>query len=103
METECFWLRILRELSDVVQVIVVGASLNGPVKTGAGELEGVREHFGLDVAFNNVAHQTSVNVVSDTASVVNLSEYEIEHFVGNQLLSVKENLQLFLANVEVLC
>ena len=97
VHTESFRLRVKRKLLDVLNVIVLTSSRNTSVVLGVREVEFISQDFRDEIATNDAEDKSSINVISDTTSIVNLSDQEIEHLEGNFFEVIKENLELFLA------
>jgi len=68
---------------------------------GVREVEVVSEDFGHEVATDNAEDESSINVISDTASIVNLSHKEVKHLVWHFIEVIKENFKLLFAHTVI--
>lgn len=68
---------------------------------GVREVEVVSEDVGHEVATDNAEDESSINVISDTASIVNLSHKEVKHLVWHFIEVIEENLKLLFAHTVI--
>lgn len=101
MHTESFGLGVKRQLLNVSHVVSMTSSGDTSVILGVREVEIVCKDIRYEVTTDNAENESSVNVISHTATVVNLSDQEVEHLVWHFIEIVEENLQLLLAHTVI--
>jgi hypothetical protein len=101
MHTESFGLGVKRELLDVGNVVGLTSSGDTSVVLGVREVEVVSEDFRHEVATDNAEDESSINVISHTASVVNLSDQEVKHLEWHFIEVIEENLKLLFAHTVI--
>lgn len=101
VHTESLRLGVKRKLLDVGNVVGLTSSGDTSVVFSVREVEVIVENLRYEVATDNAEDEPSVNVISHTASVVDLSDQEVKHLVRHFIEVVEENLKLLLANTVI--
>lgn len=101
MHTKSFRLWVKWQILDVGNIVGMAASGNTSVILGVREVEVIIKDFRYEVTTNDAENKSSINVISHTASIVNLSNQEVKHLVWHFIEIIEENLKLSLADTVI--
>jgi hypothetical protein len=101
MHTKSFRLWVKWQILDVGNIVGMAASWNTSVILGVREVEVVIKDFRYEVTTNDAENKSSINVISHTTTIVNLSNQEVQHLEWHFIKIIQENFKLSLADTVI--